>query len=152
MTDIKLSPHFSLSEFTRSQTASRLGIRNEPDLHQFRNLIYLAINLEEVRAACGDRSISISSGLRVPALNERIAGSSATSKHQYGLAADFTVAGQSVEETLRRIIGSKINFQKVIIEHRSWIHFETYELDAGEQGEVLIASGTRDNPIYRSHT
>ena len=32
MTDIRLSEHFLLSEFTRSSTAERLGICNELDL------------------------------------------------------------------------------------------------------------------------
>lgn len=39
---MNLSPHFSLSEFTRSQTASRLGIDNTAPEHVKKRLKLLA--------------------------------------------------------------------------------------------------------------
>ena len=50
MSDMCLSPHFRLSEFTHSATAERLQINNQPDAAHLQNLMQLAQLLEEVRA------------------------------------------------------------------------------------------------------
>ena len=69
---MKLSEHFDLEEFTRSQTAARLCIDNTPPLGVVANLSRLAITLEAIRNACSGRPITISSGYRCPTLNQRI--------------------------------------------------------------------------------
>jgi hypothetical protein len=84
-----LSPHFSLEEFTASQTASRMGIPNQPVGQDLDNVRRTAEVMEKVRTLLGDKPILISSGYRCPELNSACGGSS-TSAHMYGLAADFT--------------------------------------------------------------
>ena len=39
---MKLSANFSLAEMTKSQTATRKGIKNEPSTEHVENLIHLA--------------------------------------------------------------------------------------------------------------
>ena len=94
MTDIRLSEHFLLSEFTRSSTAERLGICNELDpfypthkdiIANLRNLCEQV--LEPLRAYAG-QPIIISSGYRSPALNQALRGAP-RSQHLTGEAADI---------------------------------------------------------------
>ena len=85
---INLSKHFTLSEFIKSPTATRLGIDNTPGPDEFRNLQALVDNvLEPLRVHYG-RPIIITSGYRCPQLNKAVGGSS-TSQHAHGQAADI---------------------------------------------------------------
>lgn len=82
--------HFTLSEFTRSDTAERYGIANTPNESQVRNIECLcALILDPLRDIVG-HPIYITSGYRSPRLN-RLVGGSITSAHKEGLAADFKV-------------------------------------------------------------
>jgi zinc D-Ala-D-Ala carboxypeptidase len=87
---MKLTQNFSLSELTRSQTATRKGIVNQPNDEQLANLVALCeCVLQPIRDHFGT-SVRISSGLRVPELNAAIGGST-TSDHTRGCAADIEV-------------------------------------------------------------
>src|SRR5690606_6364327 len=88
---MQLTKHFALAEFTRSDTARRLGIDNSPTPEHLENLRKLAQTLEQLRAVLG-HPIHITSGYRSPALNKAVGGS-ATSSHSEGLAADFHCPG-----------------------------------------------------------
>lgn len=82
--------HFTLSEFTRSETAKRYGIENNPSDAQIQNLECLcALILDPLREFIG-HPIYITSGFRTPRLN-RLVGGTITSAHKDGLAADFRV-------------------------------------------------------------
>ena len=65
---MKLSDNFSLTEFTKSQTAERKGIENSPNEIHIKAMESLCSNvLERVRSAFG-KPIMINSGYRSPAL------------------------------------------------------------------------------------
>ena len=124
---MNLSTNFSLKEFTFSQTAIRLGINNEPDAAQLQSLKNLCINvLQRVRDHY-NKSLKISSGLRVPKLNKAIGGSS-TSDHTKGMAADIEIEGLSNLE-LARWIRDNLKFTQLILEgfdgkdpNSGWVH------------------------------
>lgn len=142
---MKLSEHFSLSEFTISQTASRKGIDNMPNEKELCNLQILAKGLEDVRTKLGGLPITISSGYRSVALNDAIGGSK-TSYHSKGLAADFVCPSYgSIDDVFHAILSSSIEFQQLIKEYDSWIHIAFPE--AGEkarrQALVIDKDGTR---------
>ena len=81
-----LSPHFSLEEFTASQTAVRHGIANVPTPLEVENLTRLCVEiLEPLRAVLGP--VHISSGFRHWRVN-RLIGGADDSQHCVGLAAD----------------------------------------------------------------
>lgn len=82
--------HFTLSEFTRSETAKKNGIENVPSEAQIRNIECLCALILDPLRECIGHPVYITSGFRVPRLN-RIVGGSATSAHMDGLAADFRV-------------------------------------------------------------
>lgn len=86
--------HFTLSEFTRSETAERYGIENKPNNTQIQNIERLCgLILDPLRESIG-QPIYITSGFRVPRLN-RLVGGSIASSHKEGLAADFRVGDKN---------------------------------------------------------
>ena len=116
-----LSNNFSLEEFTRSETADRLGIKNRPLFEHVLNLSYLASRMEAVRRLLGDRSITITSGYRCHRLNVAVGGS-ATSDHTRGLACDFIKPLGYSNNELKDLFLSKFGkFDQVII-YPSFIH------------------------------
>ena len=94
--NISFSPHFCLDEFTKSSTAIKHGIQNNPPQEAVENLRRLCANtLEPLREALG-LPVVITSGFRTKTLNSMLAHSSERSQHMLGQAADFYVApGQS---------------------------------------------------------
>lgn len=112
---MRLSPHFTLAEFTRSDKAIELGDPNQPTRAHLSNLQRLAAGMEKVRAICGDRPITITSGYRAPRVN-RAVGGVPTSAHALGHAADFTVAGLTPMAAARMIRDSALGFDQLILE------------------------------------
>ena len=135
---MKLSEHFSLIEFTRSQTASRHGIDNTPNEEQLENLKTLAKGLEDVRTKLDNNPINISSGFRCQDLNDRL-GSKRTSRHILGLAADFTCDRyDDVTSIFSVLADSSIGFDQLILEYDSWIHIAFPKEGDEPQRQVLI--------------
>ena len=90
--NISLSPHFCLDEFTKSSTAIKHGIKNTPPQEAVDNLKALCLGcLEPLRKELG-LPVVITSGYRTKALNSMLAHSSERSQHMLGQAADFYVA------------------------------------------------------------
>jgi uncharacterized protein YcbK (DUF882 family) len=87
---MRLSTNFELEEFTCSQTAATLGIKNEPGAEETANLKSLCEKvLQPLRDKTGS-TVRISSGYRCPALNKAVGGVE-SSQHVRGEAADITV-------------------------------------------------------------
>ena len=124
---MNLSNNFTLNELTKSQTATRKGIDNEPGTAEIENLIHLAKTiLQPVREHFG-KPVMISSGYRSPALCEAI-GSSAKSQHAKGEAADFEIHGVDNKE-LANWIKENCEFDQLILEfyidgdpNSGWVH------------------------------
>ena len=136
-----LSLHFSLDEFTFSQTAARLGINNTPDARILKDLQRLATTLEQVRGVLGNLPILISSGYRSATLNRAIGGAP-NSAHMDGLAVDFTCPRfGSVLATARAVAKSSILFDQVILEYGRWVHLGIAE-DTVVARSVLLSIGS----------
>lgn len=111
---MKLTPNFSLSELTASDTAKRRGWDNTPTDAELKNLVRLAELLEEVREVI-KRPIILNSGFRSKIVNDAI-GSRDTSQHRLGCAADFRVPGLNPREVCQAIIASGIQYDQLIQE------------------------------------
>ena len=87
--EMKLSPHFKVKEFTRSETAAKRGIDNEDITPvQLANMQALCENvLEPLRQQFGE-PVYISSGYRCYYLNNCVKGA-LKSQHMKGEAADI---------------------------------------------------------------
>jgi len=133
----RLTPHFTLDELVRSQTASRHGLDNTPPGAALLNLARLAETLERIRVAVGSRSIQITSGYRSPALNQRIGGS-CTSAHMDGRAADIVVRGRSPLQVARAIQASGLVLDQLIFEG-DWCHVGIARVGEVSRGDVLTA-------------
>ena len=142
-----LSPNFSLAEFTKSQTAMRRGISNNPRPWQTDNMRRLCVNLlEPVRLIVGGPMI-ITSGFRAPALNQAIGGA-ADSQHAKGEAADTERPGLSNFEYAQAIAESGLEFDQLILEfyvrgdpHSGWVHVSYRE--GANRREILTATRKR---------
>lgn len=118
---MSLSENFTLEEFTRSETAERLGIDNTPPGAIVEALRNTAEHMEIVRAALGGKRIRINSAYRCPALNAAV-GSKPTSDHCKGWAVDFVCADFGTPEDIcHRLVASDIRFKQLIFEH-TWVH------------------------------
>jgi hypothetical protein len=139
-----LSEHFSLDEFTASQTATRQGINNKPSEKVVENLRMLAALLEQIRTLLGDRSIHISSGYRSLALNRYI-GSHDLSAHVRGYAADFTCPafGKPIE-VAKKIAESNLKFDQLIYEG-TWVHISC---DPQNRRQLLTARFEHGHTYY----
>ena len=89
---MKLSPHFSLDEMIKSQTALRKGLDNNPDTDQLEAMVSLCEHVLEPIRKHWSRPIIVSSGFRALAVNRAI-GSKDTSQHAKGEAADIEIPG-----------------------------------------------------------
>ena len=150
---MKLSNNFSLSELTKSQTAVRKGINNEPGTAEIENLIHLAeAVLQPVREHFG-KPVMISSGYRSPALCEAI-GSSTKSQHARGEAADFEIHGVDNKE-LATWISKNTTFDQLILEfynegdpNSGWVHCSAVTEEPRKQ--VLRASKVEGRTKYEN--
>ena len=149
-----LSPHFTLAEFTTSQTAIRRGVDNTPDQLAINAMVALCERvLEPLRLYLG-RPIVITSGYRRPALNALIGGST-KSQHCQGEAADLIVPGRSVHEVVATIRKLKLPFDQLIDEFSAdgagWVHV-SHSPDSPQRGEVLIARRINNRTEYEEDT
>ena len=142
---MKLSAHFSLTEFTKSQTAERKGIDNTPDDNHIQAMEQLChAVLEEIRYHF-QRPMVINSGYRSPALCEAI-GSKSTSQHAKGQAADIEIPGVD-NLKLAQYIQDKMDFDQLILEcytgdpSSGWVHV-SYNNNGENRKDVLTYDRT----------
>ena len=124
---MKLSNNFSLKEMTASQTADRHGITNNPSEDHMDNLKKLCENILQPVRDHYATPVTVSSGFRSEELCEAI-GSSKTSQHAKGQAADFEIFGTPNAELAKWII-ENLDYDQLILEFHNpeepnsgWIH------------------------------
>lgn len=127
---MKLSEHFTLAELTPSSTAKRLGIKNDPTPEHLECLKTLSTNvLDKVREHF-DKPIWVSSGYRSKDLNDATPGSSPTSQHCLGEAADLDQDGRGTGVSNKMVfdyIKDHLEFDQLIWEfgtdaNPDWVH------------------------------
>ena len=124
---MKLSENFTLQELTKSDTAIRLGIPNEPNSDQIAKLQNLCETLlQPVRDKFGP--VIITSGFRSEQLCVKI-GSSINSQHTKAEAVDFEVEGVDNADVAYWIKDNIPNWDQMILEfytpgqpNSGWIH------------------------------
>lgn len=150
---MKLSPHFTLSEMTRSGTAEKRGLDNTPDDAAVESLKALCENvLEPLRVAIG-KPMKVNSGYRAPEVNAAVGGSK-TSQHCKGEASDVEVMGMPNIELAQKIIDMKLPFDQVILEfytpgepNSGWVHV-SHKRGGPQRGQVLTAARINGKTVY----
>ncbi len=117
---MKLSEHFTLAEFTRSDYAIRHGIDNTPSAIVTLNLIALCRNTLEPLRTIVKRPIQILSGYRSEEVNKGIGGAP-NSQHITGQAADIVVPDMTIEE-LHDLATKFVPHDQAIQEFDEWLH------------------------------
>ncbi len=148
---MNLTKNFTLSEMTKSETALRLDIANEPDEVQLANLKVLAEKvLQPVRDHFA-KGTKVNSALRVPAVNSAVGGSK-TSDHCNGQAADIEIPGVANGD-LAEWIKNNLEFTQLILEFYTvgvpdsgWVHVSYVPDNLKKQ--VLTATKQNGKTVY----
>ena len=156
MQDIQLSEHFKLSEFTKSVTADKLGICNEPTDIEIGHLRLLCTYLLEPLCQVWGDAITVICGFTKDA--------SETSAHRLGYAADIVPSNGDigrfkniVKYVLKRglvIVNAtyvtNIAFDQCIDERNAqgseWIHIGLMNAQGEQRRQFLI---TKDGKNYQ---
>ena len=147
---MKLSAHFDLAEFTRSESAKRHGVSNQPTAEHLANIKVLCERvLEPIRMKFGP--INISSGYRSKTLNHYIGGS-LSSQHCEGRAVDVDMDGMSnaTNKEVFDYIKDNLEFDQLINEFNyAWVHVS---YNAGKnRKQILDASKHNGRTVYSLH-
>lgn len=127
---MKLSPHFTLEELTRSSVATARGIDNTAPPEIVPRLVLVAEMLERIRSTLGV-PIIVTSGYRCPALNVAV-GSRTTSDHPQGHAADILAPGFGTPTEVARLLAplaDTLSIGQIILEGvggKQWVHVSTH--------------------------
>lgn len=131
----KITENFTMDEFTRSETAERLGIQNEPDSRAKLALVNLCTKLlQPLREAYG-KAMPVNSGYRCPELNKAVNGAK-NSQHMKGEAADIRCDHPA--ELVRCLMEEGLDFDQCI-RYSTFVHL-SYKLE-GENRRQFLKGG-----------
>ena len=152
---MRLSKNFTLKELTRSNTALRLGIDNEPSKEGVLKLTLLATSLlQPLRNVVG--SLRITSGYRSAQLSEAV-GSSSNSQHCRYEAVDMQYVKRGKMDNIKiydALIDLDLDYDQCILEFGNatehidptepdWIHLSWKVVDNRRQ--TLVAYKDENN-------
>lgn len=140
-----LSKNLSLRECTKSATAIRHDIDNNPGIQTVMRLKNIAQDVFQPIRDHFNVPIGISSGYRSKALNKAVRGSR-NSQHITGCALDIDadIYGQITNKQIFDFVKENLVFDQLIWEfggdeNPAWVHV-SYDKDKVNRGEVLLAS------------
>ena len=122
-----ISEHISYNEAIKSNTATRLGIKNDPNEDQLDNMVKLAEQIFEPLRTYANGPIKVNSFFRSVELNKAIGGSS-KSQHCHGQAIDLDdTFGHLTNAEMYRFIKEHLDFDQMIWEfgdddNPDWVH------------------------------
>ncbi len=138
-----MTPHFSLAELTRSNTATRLKLENTPTPDALERLQATAEMLERIREHLG-YPLTVTSGYRSPEVNKAVGGVT-SSDHAQGMAADFVCPGFGSPFEVCKALAphvSVLDIRQLIYERvggKTWVHVSTRQ-PAKVVNRVITAS------------
>jgi len=123
-----ISKHITYKELIKSNTATRLGISNEPTKEHLDNLKRVVNNIFEPLRCHFNVPIGISSAYRSKELNKAVNGSK-TSQHCLGEALDIDadIFGKLTNSDIFHFIKDNLDFDQLIWEYGNdlnpnWVH------------------------------
>ena len=148
----KISQHISFKEATRSNTALRLNLNNEPNAYQLTNMVGVAQNVFEPLREYVGGAIKINSFFRSENLNRAIGGSS-KSQHCDGRAIDIDdTFGHATNAEMFQYIKDNLSFDQLIWEfgnstNPAWVHV-SYVSEDQNRGRCLKAEKINGKTSY----
>ena len=148
---MNLTTNFTLHEMTKSETALRYGMANEPSQTEIDNMRTLCEEvIQKVRDYYG-MGVKVNSGYRHPLVNSKVGGST-TSDHCRGFAADIEIPGIANAD-LAKWIEDNCEFKQLILEFYTpgvpdsgWVHV-SYDPNNLKK-EVLTATKRDGKTVY----
>lgn len=137
--------YFTIDELCHSDTAIALGIDNTPNSEIKEHLIQLIEELlDPLREAWGS-GIKVTSGYRCARLNRALKGSSPTSAHLIGYAADLVPSNGDISGFKRFAVKwlkeNNIKFDQCLCETngkgKQWLHLGLYNLSMQQRKQIL---------------
>jgi zinc D-Ala-D-Ala carboxypeptidase len=149
----RISEHISYKEGIKSNTATRLGIKNTPDDYQITNMVNIGDNVFEPLRKYVGGPIRINSFYRCEELNRAIGGSS-RSQHCEGRAIDLDdTLGHKTNAEMYQYIKDNLSFDQLIWEfgddtNPDWIHVSYVHPDENRK-RCLRAERINGKTSYR---
>ena len=149
---MKISPNLTLAEVSKSNTAIKLGIDNEPKGEHLNNMIHTANAIFQPMREHFGKPIFVSSGYRSTELNKAIGGAS-NSQHCKGEALDLDndAVEYPTNKDIFEYIKNHLDFDQLIWEFDgAWVHV-SYNKDKNRK-QVLRALKVNGKTIYQPYT
>ena len=147
----QLTKNFSLHELTKSETAARYDMENNPGPAEIANLTELAGEVLQPIRDHFQKGVHINSGFRHPDVNAKVGGSR-TSDHCKGVAADLEIPGVANAE-LAEWIKANLEFTQLILEFYTpgipdsgWVHVSYDPKNLKKQ--VMTATKQNGKTVY----
>ena len=149
---MKISKNITFKEATRSNTAIKKGIDNNPNETQLKAMVIVATMIFEPVRNHFAKQIRINSFFRSVELNKKIGGSK-TSQHCEGEAIDIDGLEGLTNAEIFHYIKDNLNFDQLIWEFGNdeqpdWVH-ASYNSNGINRKQVLKAYNTK--PTYRNY-
>ena len=150
---MKISEHISYKEAIKSNTATRLNIKNEPNDYEVTNMVGVAVNVFEPLREYVGGPIKINSMFRCQDLNRAIGGSS-RSQHCEGRAIDLDdTFGYKTNAEMFNFIKENLSFDQLIWEfgddsNPDWVHV-SYVSEEENRKRVMRAEKVNGKTTYR---
>jgi hypothetical protein len=148
---MNLTKNFTLSELTKSETALRKGLNNEPTQETISALQLLAVTVLQPIRDHYAKGVKVNSGYRSPEVNASVGGSK-TSDHCKGQAADIEIPGVANKD-LAIYIRDNLTYTQLILEgykegvpDSGWVHV-SYD-PSNLKKQVMTAKFVNGKAIY----
>lgn len=150
---IRISKYISYKEATKSSTAIRYGLDNNPTPKHLEAMQYVATEIfDKVREHFGV-PIGISSFYRGEEVNKKVGGSK-TSQHRFGQAIDIDadIFGNITNTQIFNYIKDELEFDQMIAEfpiqsEPAWVHVSKVN-NRSNRNEILIAKKKNGKTVY----
>ena len=147
----QLTQNFSLHELTKSETAARHDMENNPGPAEIANLTELAGKVLQPIRDHFQTGVHINSGFRHPDVNAKVGGSK-TSDHCKGQAADLEIPGVANAD-LAQWVKDNLEFTQLILEFYTpgipdsgWVHVSYDPNNLKKQ--VMTATKQNGKTVY----
>ena len=150
---MSISKHISYKEGVYSRTATRLGIKNNPNAEQMKNMVAIAEEVFEPLRVWVGGPIKINSFFRSPELNKAIGGSG-KSQHCHGQAIDLDdTFGRATNAEMFEFIKEHLDFDQMIWEfgdddNPDWVHI-SYVSEKENRNRCLKAYKENNKTKYK---
>lgn len=123
---MKLTEHFTLEEFTRSDYASEHGLSNTASEYVVKNLMMLCVLILEPLRMALNRAVIINSGYRSKEVNAGVGGVP-SSHHLLGLAADIHFHSETELKEMLSVLKRNRHLDLALVErskNAKWLHVQ----------------------------